>query len=36
LGRSLLEPVSSLSRWAEEHTDALLKAQDQFAAAAGG
>lgn len=35
LGRSLLEPVASLSRWAEEHTDALLDAQDSFAAAAG-
>jgi DNA-binding HxlR family transcriptional regulator len=28
LGRSLLEPVRSLSRWAEEHTDALLEAQE--------
>ncbi len=36
LGCSLLEPVRSLSRWAEEHTEALLKAQDRFAVAAGG
>lgn len=36
LGRSLLEPVRSLSRWAEEHADALLTAQDQFAAAVTG
>jgi DNA-binding HxlR family transcriptional regulator len=36
LGRSLLEPVRSLSRWAEEHTDALLDAQDRATAAAGG
>jgi DNA-binding HxlR family transcriptional regulator len=35
LGDSLLEPVRNLSRWAEEHTDALLEAQDQAAAAAG-
>jgi DNA-binding HxlR family transcriptional regulator len=27
LGRSLLEPVAALSRWAEEHTGALLAAQ---------
>jgi len=35
LGRTLLEPVRSLSRWAEEHTDELLEAQDRTAAAAG-
>jgi len=35
LGRTLLEPVRSLSRWAEEHTDELLQAQDRTAAAAG-
>ena len=35
LGRTLLEPVRSLSRWAEEHTDDLLAAQDRAAAAAG-
>jgi DNA-binding HxlR family transcriptional regulator len=29
LGRTLLEPVSALSRWAEEHTDELLAAQDR-------
>lgn len=28
LGRSLLEPVRALSRWAEEHTDEVLDAQD--------
>jgi DNA-binding HxlR family transcriptional regulator len=33
LGRSLLEPVRSLSRWAEEHTDDLLEAQGQATAA---
>ncbi|HYY88663.1 MAG TPA: winged helix-turn-helix transcriptional regulator [Chloroflexota bacterium] len=27
LGKSLLEPVAALSRWAEEHTGALLAAQ---------
>jgi DNA-binding HxlR family transcriptional regulator len=27
LGTTLLEPVRSLSRWAEQHTDALLDAQ---------
>ena len=27
LGETLLEPVRSLSRWAEQHTDALLAAQ---------
>jgi DNA-binding HxlR family transcriptional regulator len=27
LGRTLLEPVRALSRWAEQHTDALLDAQ---------
>jgi DNA-binding HxlR family transcriptional regulator len=27
LGETLLEPVRSLSRWAEEHTDAMLAAQ---------
>ena len=36
LGQSLLEPVRSLSRWAEEHTDALLDAQDRAAAAVSG
>ena len=36
LGHSLLEPLSSLSRWAEEHTGALLEAQDRLAAAADG
>ena len=36
LGRSLLEPVRGLSRWAEEHTGALLDARDRFAAAADG
>ena len=35
LGRTLLEPVRSLSRWAEEHTGDLLEAQDRDAAAAG-
>lgn len=35
LGRTLLEPVRSLSRWAEEHTNDLLDAQDRAAAAAG-
>lgn len=33
LGRSLLEPVRALSEWAEDNTDALLDAQDRFAAA---
>jgi DNA-binding HxlR family transcriptional regulator len=28
LGETLLEPVRSLSRWAEQHTDALLEAQE--------
>lgn len=28
LGRTLLDPVSVLSRWAETHGDALLAAQD--------
>jgi DNA-binding HxlR family transcriptional regulator len=28
LGRSLLEPVRALSRWAEEHTDEVLEAQE--------
>lgn len=32
LGRTLLEPVQALSRWAEEHTEALLDAQDRFEA----
>ena len=27
LGATLLEPVSALSRWAEQHTDELLGAQ---------
>lgn len=35
LGQTLLEPVRSLSRWAEEHTDDLLEAQDRTSAAAG-
>ena len=35
LGRTLLDPVRSLSRWAEEHTDDLLEAQDRAATAAG-
>ncbi len=35
LGRTLLEPVRSLSRWAEEHADALLEAQDRAASAGG-
>jgi DNA-binding HxlR family transcriptional regulator len=35
LGRTLLEPVRSLSRWAEEHADELLEAQDRAAPAAG-
>jgi DNA-binding HxlR family transcriptional regulator len=34
LGRTLLEPVRSLSRWAEEHADELLAAQERGAAAA--
>jgi DNA-binding HxlR family transcriptional regulator len=33
LGQSLLEPVRALSEWAEDNTDALLDAQDRFAAA---
>jgi DNA-binding HxlR family transcriptional regulator len=33
LGRTLLEPVRSLSRWAEEHADELLAAQERGAAA---
>lgn len=36
LGRSLLAPVRALSQWAEEHTEALLAAQDRAAAAASG
>lgn len=36
LGYSLLEPVRGLSRWAEEHTDALVDARDRFAIAAHG
>lgn len=32
LGFTLLEPVRSLSDWAELHTGDLLEAQDQFAA----
>jgi DNA-binding HxlR family transcriptional regulator len=27
LGETLLDPVRSLSRWAEQHTEALLEAQ---------
>jgi DNA-binding HxlR family transcriptional regulator len=34
LGRTLLEPVRSLSQWAEEHADELLAAQERSAAAA--
>ena len=34
LGRTLLEPVRSLSRWAEEHTDELLAARERGAAVA--
>lgn len=34
LGRTLLEPVRGLSRWAEEHADELLAAQERGAAAA--
>jgi DNA-binding HxlR family transcriptional regulator len=33
LGGTLLEPVRSLSRWAEEHADELLAAQERGAAA---
>jgi DNA-binding HxlR family transcriptional regulator len=29
LGRTLLEPVRSLSQWAEEHTEALLDARER-------
>ena len=36
LGRTLLEPVRTLSRWAEEHTDELLAARDGSAPAADG
>ncbi|MER7174951.1 winged helix-turn-helix transcriptional regulator [Streptomyces mesophilus] len=32
LGRSLLDPVRALSRWAEENTEALLDARDRAAA----
>jgi DNA-binding HxlR family transcriptional regulator len=35
LGRTLLDPVRNLSRWAEEHADALLDAREQAAGAAG-
>jgi DNA-binding HxlR family transcriptional regulator len=35
LGRTLLEPVRSLSRWAEEHAGDLLEAQDRAASAGG-
>jgi DNA-binding HxlR family transcriptional regulator len=34
LGQTLLGPVRALSEWAQDHTDALLDAQDQFAASA--
>jgi DNA-binding HxlR family transcriptional regulator len=34
LGRTLLRPVRALSEWAQDHTDALLDAQDRFAASA--
>ena len=36
LGRTLLEPVRALSRWAEEHAGELLEVQDRAAAAGGG
>ncbi|HSZ43812.1 MAG TPA: helix-turn-helix domain-containing protein [Streptosporangiaceae bacterium] len=36
LGQTLLRPVQALSEWAQDHTDALLDAQDQFAASARG
>ena len=29
LGETLLEPVSTLARWAEQHTDALVDARDR-------
>jgi DNA-binding HxlR family transcriptional regulator len=28
LGRTLIEPIQALTRWAEHHGDALLEAQD--------
>ena len=31
LGRTLLEPVRSLSQWAEQHTEALLDARERAA-----
>lgn len=34
LGRSLLEPLAALSRWAEDNTGALLDARDAAAAPA--
>jgi DNA-binding HxlR family transcriptional regulator len=34
LGRTLLEPVRGLSRWAEEHADELLAAQERYGAVA--
>jgi DNA-binding HxlR family transcriptional regulator len=36
LGRTLLDPVRGLSRWAEEHADELLAAQERGAAAVDG
>ncbi|MEU6708218.1 winged helix-turn-helix transcriptional regulator [Streptomyces wuyuanensis] len=30
LGRTLHRPLEALSRWAEEHTDAVLAARDQY------
>lgn len=32
LGRSLLEPLAALSRWAEDNTEALLEARDAVSA----
>jgi DNA-binding HxlR family transcriptional regulator len=37
LGRTLLEPIRALARWAEEHTSVLLEARDtRVARAAAG
>lgn len=33
LGRSLLEPVNGLGRWARQHQPAILEARDRFDAA---
>ena len=33
LGRSLLVPIYALGRWAEQHGEAVLEAQDRVAAA---